>query len=144
MRAATLDVRLEELDVLKFFFRPRVSNVNAYSESLFRTIKKRPDYPGKLFTSKEQACLWGVNFFWSGITTGIATAAFKFVTPDQRHSGEVVKICKHHGRVYEQARQLHPRRWSRFTRCWRQPGVVCINSPSHPAYNETATLSVAA
>jgi hypothetical protein len=35
-----------------------------------------------------------------------------------------VKICKHRGRVYEQARELHPRRWKRSTRCWRQPGVV--------------------
>ena len=39
MRAATLEVRLEELGVLRSFSRPRVSNDNPYSESLFRTIK---------------------------------------------------------------------------------------------------------
>ena len=38
MRAATLESRLEELGVLRSFSRPRVSNDNPYSESLFRTV----------------------------------------------------------------------------------------------------------
>ena len=38
MRAATLENRLEELGVLRSFSRPRVSNDNPYSESLFRTV----------------------------------------------------------------------------------------------------------
>ena len=38
LRAATLEVRLEELGVLQSFSRPRVSNDNPYSESLFRTV----------------------------------------------------------------------------------------------------------
>jgi transposase InsO family protein len=45
MRAATLESRLEELGVLRSFSRPRVSNDNPFSESLFRTVKYRPDYP---------------------------------------------------------------------------------------------------
>jgi transposase InsO family protein len=39
MRAATLESRLEELGVLRSFSRPRVSNDNPYSESLFHTLK---------------------------------------------------------------------------------------------------------
>jgi transposase InsO family protein len=143
MRAATLEVRLEELGVLRSFSRPRVSNDNPYSESLFRTIKYRPDYPRKPFTSKEQACLWVVDFVdWYNHRH--RHSGIQFVTPDQRHNGEAVKICEHRGRVYEQARELHPRRWTRSTRCWRQPGVVWINPPSHAADTETATLAVAA
>ena len=38
MRGATLESRLEELGVLRSFSRPRVSNDNPYSESLFRTV----------------------------------------------------------------------------------------------------------
>jgi transposase InsO family protein len=38
MRAATLEVRLEELSVLRSLSRPRVSNDIRYSESLFRTV----------------------------------------------------------------------------------------------------------
>jgi hypothetical protein len=66
------------------------------------------------------------------------------VTPDQRHNGEAVKICEHRGRVYEQARERHPRRWTRSTRCWRQPEVVWINPPSLAEDIETVTLAVAA
>jgi len=42
MRPATLENRLEELGVLRSISRPRVSNDNPYSESLFRTAKYRP------------------------------------------------------------------------------------------------------
>ena len=62
MRAATLESRLEELGVLRSFCRPRVSNDNPYSETLFCTAKYRPDYPSQLFTNKEAACLWVTTF----------------------------------------------------------------------------------
>ena len=58
MRGAPLEVRLEELVVLRSFSRPRVSNDNPYSESLFRTVKYRPNYPSRPFGNKEQACQW--------------------------------------------------------------------------------------
>ena len=54
LRASTLESRLEELGVLRSFSRPRVSNDNPYSESLFRTVKCRPDYPRKPFGSKSK------------------------------------------------------------------------------------------
>ena len=56
MRVATLDSRLEELGVLRSFSRPRVSNDNPFSESLFRTVKYRPDYPRRPFQSVQEAC----------------------------------------------------------------------------------------
>ncbi|PSI00307.1 hypothetical protein [Synechococcus lacustris] len=62
MRGATLEVRLEELGVLRSFSRPRVSNDNPYSESLFRTVKYRPNYPNRPFNSKEEACQWVSSF----------------------------------------------------------------------------------
>ena len=53
MRAATLEVWLEELGVLRPFYWTMVSSDKPYSESLFRTIKYRLDDPGKPFTCKE-------------------------------------------------------------------------------------------
>ena len=47
MRSATLELRLEELGVLRSFLRPRVSNDNPYSEALFRTAKFRSEYPNR-------------------------------------------------------------------------------------------------
>jgi transposase InsO family protein/transposase-like protein len=128
MRAATLESRLEELGVLRSFSRPRVSNDNPYSESLFRTVKYRPDYPRKPFTSKDEACQWVASFVdWYNHQH--RHSGIKFVTPQQRHCGQAVEISRHRAVVYEQARQRHPRRWSRSTRCWRQPDVVWINQP---------------
>lgn len=57
-----LESRLEELDVLRSFSRPRVRNDNPYSESWFRTLKYRLDYPRRPFTSNGQACTWVAAF----------------------------------------------------------------------------------
>ena len=143
MRAATLESRLEELGVLRSFSRPRVSNDNPYSEALFRTAKYRPDYPRRPFASVEEACLWVASFVdWYNHRH--RHSGIKFVTPHQRHNGEAVEICRHRAVVYEQARQLHPRRWTRSTRCWRQPEVVWINPPQPEIDPRPATFALAA
>jgi putative transposase len=128
MRAVTLKARLEELGVLRSFSRPRVSNDNPCSESLFRTVKYRPDYPSRPFSSKAEACEWVVAFVdWYNHRQ--RHSGIKFVTPHERHSRAATTICRHRARIYEQARQRHPRRWSVSTRCWRQPETVWINKP---------------
>ena len=128
MRAATLEVRLEELGVLRSFSRPRVSNDNPYSEALFRTAKYRPEYPSRPFADKEEACQWAAAFVhW--YCHEHRHSAIKFVTPHQRHSGQAVAICERRTQLYEQARRRHPRRWSQSIRCWCQPDVVWINEP---------------
>lgn len=128
MRGATLESRLEEMGVLRSFSRPRVSNDNPYSESLFRTVKYRPDYPRRPFTSKDEACEWVVAFVdWYNHRH--RHSGIKFVTPHQRHSGAAKAICQQRADVYENARQAHPTRWSRHIRCWHQPEEVWINKP---------------
>jgi transposase InsO family protein len=143
MRAATLECRLEELGVLRSFSRPRVSNDNPYSESLFRTAKYRPDYPSRPFTSAEIACQW-VAAFVDWYNHRHRHSGIKFVTPHQRHCGDAVEICRHRAVVYEDARLRNPRRWSRSVRCWRQPEVVWINPPPPAIESETPTFVTAA
>ena len=131
MRAATLESRLEELGVLRSFSRPRVSNDSPYSEALFRTAKCRPEYPRRPFAKVEEACLWVASFV-------------EWYNHRHRHSGQAVAICRHRAHVYEQARKQNPRRWSRLTRCWRQPEVVWINSPPPEIEHQPATFAMAA
>jgi len=138
MRAATLESRLEEMGVLRSFSRPRVSNDNPYSESLFRTVKYRPDYPSRPFASKHDACQW-VCAFVDWYNHRHRHSGIKFVTPHQRHSGAATLICQQRSDVYEKARQAHPTRWSRRTRCWRQPKEVWINKPIE---DQDSTLEV--
>ena len=129
MRGATLESRLEEMGVLRSFSRPRVSNDNPYSESLFRTVKYRPDYPSRPFASKNEACQW-VALFVDWYNHRHHHSAIKFVTPHQRHSGSAAAICQQRAEVYDAARQANPTRWSGATRCWSQPAEVWINKPT--------------
>jgi transposase InsO family protein len=126
MRGATLESQLEEMGVLRSFSRPRVSNDNPYSESLFRTVKYRPDYPRRLFTFKHEGIEW-VATFVDWYNHRHRHSGIKFVTPHQPQSGAATAICKQRAEVYETARQANPTRWSRSTRCWRQPDKVWIN-----------------
>jgi transposase InsO family protein len=143
MRVAKLESRLEELGVLRSFSRPRVSNDNPYSDSLFRTAKYRPDYPSRPFASVEEAYLWVASFVdWYNHRH--RHSGIKFETPAQRHSGQALEICRHRACVYDQTRQRNPRRWSRFTRCWRQPEVVSINPPPPEIEHQPATFAMAA
>ena len=85
------------------------------------SFKYRPDYPLWPFRSKDEACLWVAGFVdWYNHRH--RHNSIRFVTPAPRHSGEAVEICRHRARVYELARQRHPRRWCRSTRFWHQPG----------------------
>jgi len=128
--------------VLRSFSRPRVSNDNPYSESLFKTAKYRPVYPSRPFTSKEEACQW-VATFVDWYNHRHRHSGIKFVTPAQLHSGQAVEIYRHRADVYEQARQRNPRRWSRSTRCWRQPEVVWINPPPPEIEHQPAKFAMA-
>jgi hypothetical protein len=94
LRAATLESRLEGLGVLRSFSRPRVSNDNPYSESLFRTMKYRPDYPRRPFTSAEEACLW-IVWFVDWYNHRHRRSGIKLVTPNQRLGRHSLEICRY-------------------------------------------------
>jgi len=47
MRSDTLAQLLATLGVQRSFGRPHVSDDNAFSEAQFKTLKYRPDYPGR-------------------------------------------------------------------------------------------------
>jgi transposase InsO family protein len=96
MRAATLESRLGELGVLRSFSRPRVSNDNPYSESLFRTVKFRPDYPSRPFASKAEACEWVAVSSSSHLTNATAV-------PPSPSAGNAPRSTKRHARPTQHA-----------------------------------------
>jgi len=55
MKAQNFQVLLENLGITKSYSRPRVSNDNPYSESLFKTLKYTKDFPNKGFASLDAA-----------------------------------------------------------------------------------------
>jgi hypothetical protein len=51
------------------------------------------------------------------------------VSPYQRYCDAADIIYQKRTVVYEQARLVNPKRWSRSIRCWKQPDLVWINEP---------------
>jgi transposase InsO family protein len=126
MKGATMLATLQQLGVAPSRSRPSVSNDNAYSESCFKTLKYRPDYPSKPFESLEAARTW-VQEFVSWYNTDHLHSGIRFVTPDQRHRGEDVAILEKRKIVYQMAKLANPSRWSGDTRNWNWIPKVSLN-----------------
>ena len=62
MKGVTMLATLQSLGIVPSFSRPRVSDDNPYSESLFKTLKYCPEYPSRPFKSLDEASNWCSNF----------------------------------------------------------------------------------
>ncbi len=126
MKGATMLATLQRLGVIPSFSRPRVSNDNPYSESLFKTLKYRPEYPSKAFNSLEEAKVW-VNNFVNWYNNSHLHSGIKFVTPSSRHTGADEEILKNRVMVYESAKEKNKNRWSGEIRNWKRIEKVYLN-----------------
>ena len=125
MKCATMLATLQNLGVVPSFSRPSVSNDNPYSESLFKTLKYCPAYPGK-FETIDEARTW-VHKFVTWYNTEHRHSGIKFVTPEQRHKGIDKKILMKRKETYIKARKRNPHRWARNIRNWDYVEEVALN-----------------
>jgi transposase InsO family protein len=132
MKGATMLATLQELGVVPSFSRPSVSNDNPYSESVFRTLKYRPEYPEKPFSDINTAREW-VEDFVQWYNHDHQHSGIKFVTPEQRHKGADVEILIKRKQVYEKARAQNPERWTGDIKNWDRIEEVHLN----PAKNKS-------
>lgn len=126
MKGSSMLETMYNLGVVSSFNRPRVSNDNAYAESIFRTCKYRPNYPYKGFEDIEHARDWVLKFT-SWYNHDHRHSGIKFVTPHQRHTGQDVNVLESRTMVYERAKQKNPKRWSGNTRDWSWISQVWLN-----------------
>ena len=139
MKASTFRATLEKLGISRSYSRPRTSDDNAYSESLFRTLKYRPEYPTCGFGSLEGAREWTYGFvhWYNEIHRH---SALKYVTPGQRHRGESAAILEARKQVFEEARRKTPERWNtRPVRNLEEDTVVWLNPEKDERARETLT-----
>lgn len=126
LKATTVLAMLEWLGVKPSYSRPRVSDDNAYAESLFRTAKYRPEFPTKGFVDLDTARAWAANFVqW--YNEEHRHSGIRYVTPAQRHCGDDHAILAARHALYTEARARHPARWSGDTRNWSPILVVTLN-----------------
>jgi len=126
MRGSTMLATLQHLGIVPSFSRPKVSDDNPFIESLFRTLKYRPEYPHKPFETIHDARAW-VAAFVRWYNAEHRHSGIRFVTPDERHHGLENAVLANRARVYERARRKHPNRWSRTTRDWTPAPAVFLN-----------------
>ncbi len=126
MKGSTMLMKMYDLGVTASFSRPRVSEDNPYSESLFKTLKYRPSYPGS-FNSLSDARKWIADFVhWYNHEhrhSGIG-----YVTPEQRHSGQDRAILKNRTETFRKAREAHPERWSGHSKVWNYIDSVTLGA----------------
>ena len=109
MTSRAIAFLLADLGVTKTYSRPHVSNDNPYSESQFKTIKYRPEFPQR-FGSIEDACAFcGVFFPWYNSEhrhSGIA-----MLTPEMVHSGQSQPVLDRREEVLSAAYVADPERF---------------------------------
>ncbi len=126
MKSLTMRAKMYDLGVVTSRSRPRVSNDNPYSESLFRTVKYHPRWPSEGFKSLDEARKWVKEFvYW--YNNEHRHSRIKFVTPNQRHNGLDVEILAKRKVLYKKKRNEHPERWSKEERNWQPIGAVELN-----------------
>ena len=129
MTSGTLTELYDSLGVRRSLSRPRVSNDNPHAEAGFKTLKYRPDWPGR-FDTIEHAIAHCEQFFdWYNNRhhhTGIG-----MLTPADRHAGNGTLINHARQTVLDAAYQAHPERFPNGQPIPpHQPARVWIN-PAH-------------
>ncbi len=123
---------LADLGVTKTHSRPHTSNDNPFSESHFKTLKYRPDFPAR-FTSIEHGRDFCRTFFpWYNLDhrhSGIA-----FLTPHIVHHGLAGPVLASRHATLMQAYHAHPERFPHGAPVpTALPAAVFINPPTIPA-----------
>ena len=142
MKGATMLATMQRLGVAHTRSRPAVSNDNPYVESIFRTLKYRPQLPVKPFEDLLTARRW-VTELVHWYNDEHRHSAIGFVTPAQRHAGQDREILAQRDQVYALARQRSPLRWSKQTRQWEYVDAVHLN-PEKPESKAVETFKKAA
>lgn len=126
MKGATMLATLQRLGIAASFSRPSVSDDNAACEAVFRTLKYRPGYPRKPFSSIAAARAW-VEAFVAWYNAVHLHSAIKYVTPNDRHTGRDIALLAARRVVYATAKRTTPRRWTGDTRDWSHIATVTLN-----------------
>ncbi|MCW8199280.1 hypothetical protein D8B23_12810 [Verminephrobacter aporrectodeae subsp. tuberculatae] len=121
-----MTVQSLELGVKPSYLRPRVSDDNAYADSLFHTTKYRPEFQPRASVALHEARAWAAHFVhW--YNHDHRHSGIRYVSPAQRHAGQDRAILAARHALYASARARNPARWSGATRNGSPIEAVSIN-----------------
>jgi putative transposase len=126
---------LADLGVEKTHSRPHVSNDNPYSESQFKTMKYRPQFPDRFAGIEEARAFCRLFFGW--YNNDHRHSGIGLLTPATVHFGRAVEVTTQRGRVLGGAFDAHPERFVRGApRPPAHPTAAWINPPVVPFFDE--------
>ena len=132
MKSKPVALLMADLGVLKTHSRPHVSNDNPFSESQFRTMKYRPDFPDR-FGSIEHSRFFCQPFFrW--YNHDHHHSGLGLLTPAAVHYGQAPRLLAQRQLVLDGAFRAHPERFvRRAPHPPELPSQVWINPPKKEA-----------
>ena len=130
MRSTVLKDLLADLEVGQTHNRPRVSNDNPFSESEFRTMKYRPNYP-RAFTDIDAARAW-VSSYVSWYNQHHRHSGIALFTPAEVHDGAWVQRWQQRDQAQQTYYNSHPERFRKRPNTKAPSPIVGINLPTDP------------
>ena len=133
MRSKPVAALLIDLDITKSHSRPHVSDDNPFSESQFKTMKYRPDFPAR-FGSIEDARAHCKAFFpW--YNTAHRHSGIGYMTPHSVHHGQAQAMFIQRQATLDAAFLAHPNRFkNRNPQPHALPTAAWINPPPQEKY----------
>lgn len=109
MRSKPVAALLADLCVIKSHSRPYVSDDNPYSESQFKTMKYRPNFPDRFQTMEEARAFCQDFFYW--YNNQHRHSGIGYMTPAAMHTGEAAAIYEERDQVLQDAFLRNPNRF---------------------------------
>ena len=140
MRSKPVAALLIDLQVAKTHSRPHVSDDNPYSESQFKTLKYRPDFPDRFGCIEDARAHCQQFFHWYNTAhrhTGIA-----LMTPHTVHHGQAAALTEQRVVTLNAAFGATPNRFKHIAPTPPElPSAAWINPPKlNPSSTELAEL----
>lgn len=129
MRSKAMESLLDGYGITETHNRPYVSNDNPFSESGFRTIKYRPDYPGT-FETIEEARAW-IDAYVIWYNTEHHHSGISLFTPQQVHNGSWHSVRDHRQDALDAYYAQHPERFNTRPLAKAPANIVGINMNTH-------------
>lgn len=128
MRSGAMQDLLGDLDIAMTHNRPSVSNDNPFSESEFRTMKYRPNYPGT-FTDLDTARAW-VDDYATWYNQHHRHSGIALFTPDAVFDGSWRELWHRRDQAHQAYYEAHPERFRRRPVTPAPADIVGINLPN--------------
>jgi len=135
MKSKAVAFLLADLGVTKTHSRPHVSNDNPFSESQFKTLKYRPEFPARFGSLQDSREFCRQFFPW--YNTEHRHQGIAFLTPEMVHYGRAAGVIAARQEVLNAAYAAHPERFVRKPPvALPLPEAVWINPPPKEVQTE--------